>query len=125
MERSKLCYACGKPGHYAHDPTCEWHGKPHLFAIREDDSLEDPEHPNAPPPEDGDEVNDPTPELLEVDNSDKESSDSEYADLDDYDKPYMGRLEEDDDFFGAIYHSPSHSPRLAQSWTQWRELVPP
>ena len=37
-----------------------------------------------------------------MDNSDKESSDSEYVDLDDYDKPYMGRLEEDDDFFGAI-----------------------
>ena len=37
-----------------------------------------------------------------MDNSDKESSDGEYVDLDDYDEPYMGRLEEDDDFFGAI-----------------------
>ena len=25
-EHSKLCYACGKPGHYANDPTCERHG---------------------------------------------------------------------------------------------------
>ena len=101
-ERSKLCYACGKPGHYANDPKCERYGKPRLFAIREDDSIEDSEHPNVPPPEDEDEVNDPIPELLEMDNSDKESSDGEYADLDDYDEPYMGRLEEDDDFFGAI-----------------------
>ena len=32
-EHSKLCYACGKPGHYANDPTCKRYGKPRLFAI--------------------------------------------------------------------------------------------
>ena len=37
-----------------------------------------------------------------MDNLDKESSDGEYANLNDYDEPYMGRLEKDDDFFGAM-----------------------
>ena len=58
-----------------------------------------------------------------MDNSDKESSDGEYADLDDYDKPYMGRLEEEDDFFGAILLTKPVAE--TGSWTQWRELVPP
>lgn len=93
----KLCFSCGKPGHFANDPTCKRYGKSRLYAIREDEVLDPPSDDQGLDAE-GHEEN--VPPLQE--DSDDESSLGDWDDLEKFEEPYMGRLADDDDFFGSI-----------------------
>jgi hypothetical protein len=69
-----------------------------LFTIREDEDLDPPSDDQDP--EEADE--DPAPPLQDIESSDDESSAGDWAELEEFDEPYMGRLAKDDDFFGSI-----------------------
>src|SRR5215471_233719 len=97
----KLCYACGKPGHFANDPTCERYGKPRLYAVQEESESQQEE--SNDPPEDKD-----IPQLQEVVDSDDESE-GEWA-LEPYEDNYVGQMYEDEDeemtkFFSKIHEN--------------------
>ena len=72
-----------------------------MFTIREDEDLDPPSDDQDP--EEADE--DPAPPLQDIESSDDESSAGDWAELEEFDEPYMGRLAKDNDFFGSIWEA--------------------
>jgi hypothetical protein len=93
----KLCYGCGKPGHFANDPTCERYGQPRMYVIQEEDEQEEIE---SPPIVEEEIQNDESPNISDPTN--EESSEGEYT-LEPYEDEYVGRLYDDDDDFSDYY----------------------
>ncbi|KAJ3767868.1 hypothetical protein FB446DRAFT_651431 [Lentinula raphanica] len=75
---SQLCYACGKVGHYANDPTCERYGQQRLYSIQEDDQML--ASTSATHGED-DEVTEEVPDAATVSNTESESDENHDKDL--------------------------------------------
>ncbi|KAK1225536.1 hypothetical protein PQX77_011526 [Marasmius sp. AFHP31] len=90
-----LCFKCGKPGHYANNPTCERYGLSSLFAINEE----------LDPPEDNVVDNDDTPENTPSDHgSGGETSEGEYVTepYEDYGGYIVNGDSDFDDWMGQI-----------------------
>ncbi|KAJ3720047.1 hypothetical protein C8R42DRAFT_643332 [Lentinula raphanica] len=89
---SQLCYACGKVGHYANDPSYERYGQSRMYSIQEEDQ------PSASTSVDIQKVADlpeDVPEAVPVSDSESES-DGEWL-LAPYEDDYVGHMYEDDD----------------------------
>lgn len=111
----KLCFSCGKVGHFANDPSCKQYGKARLYIMREDKDLNPLSDHHLP-----DELEENSVSALqETDMSDNESSAGEWAELADLDEPYMGHLANDNDFFGSIQevHLPKGGKPPRRGWT--------
>ncbi|KAF5366686.1 hypothetical protein D9757_013576 [Collybiopsis confluens] len=108
---TRLCYGCGKSGHFANDPVCEQYGQPRLFALGE---------PSIDREESDKESENRSPEVNAIE-EDPDSSEGTWE-LTPYEDDYAGRMYNDDndnmvDFFGCI--------TIQEPTNLHRELGPP